>query len=356
LQIANCHSQFAIYNLKFAMTESAIKSNRREAARLFERGVAAASSGQRRVAAVLLARVVQIDPRHEMGWLWLSGVLDDPNEIAFCLRSVLSVNPHNERARQGLIWLEERGKITSQPAQSREIAVPPAEPEHADEQRVRHEGESWWVNWRRSRREMGRARLVFWSVPILLLALTLALNLALRDAISRNTVAAVIAAIPTPVATARPVLPALIRAELPATADSQVLAYLSALSDSRAQLRDAITAYRSSTSQPGGSSSTHAAAARRLREQIDATHDAIEAITPPAVLTQAHNSYLTGLEIERLALDDILEFYNGFRVQFANRATLRMVDAGRQLERARILFDKREIQATSPSIPVQTAR
>ena len=49
------------------MTESAIKSNQREAARLFERGVAAASSGQRRVAAVLLARVVQLDPRHETG-------------------------------------------------------------------------------------------------------------------------------------------------------------------------------------------------------------------------------------------------------------------------------------------------
>jgi hypothetical protein len=337
------------------MTESAIKSNQREAARLFERGVAAASSGQRRVAAVLLARVVQIDPRHEMGWLWLSGVLDEPNEIAFCLRSVLTVNPHNERALQGLIWLEERGKIAPRPAQTRETVSPLAEAEHADEQRARHEGESWWVNWRRSRREMGRARLVFWSVPILLLALTLSLNLALRDAISRNTVAAV-TTVPTPAATARPVLPALIRAEPPATADSQVLAYLSALGDSRARLRDAITAYRSSTSQPGGSSSTHAAAARKLREQIDTTHDTIEAITPPAALTQAHNSYLTGLEIERLALDDILEFYNGFRIQFANRATLRMVDAGRQLERARALFDKREIQATGAAVPAQTVR
>jgi hypothetical protein len=339
------------------MTESAIKSNQREAARLFERGVAAASSGQRRVAAVLLARVVQIDPRHEMGWLWLSGVLDEPNEIAFCLRSVLTVNPHNERALQGLAWLEERGQIAAQPAQTRAIS-PPAEleKEHADEQRARHEGESWWVNWRRSRREMGRARLVFWSVPILLLALTLALNLALRDAISRNTAAAAITAVPTLAATARPVLPALIRAEAPATADSQALAYLSALDSSRASLRAAITAYRSSTSQPGGSSSTHATAARKLREQIDAAHDMIEAITPPAALTQAHNSYLTGLEIERLALDDILEFYNGFRVQFANRATLRMVDAGRQLERARALFDKREIQATGASIPAQTVR
>jgi hypothetical protein len=337
------------------MTESAIKSNQREAARLFERGVAAASSGQRRVAAVLLARVVQIDPRHEMGWLWLSGVLDEPNEIAFCLRSVLTVNPHNERALQGLIWLEERGKIVAQPAQAREIAAPPAESEHADEQRARHEGESWWVNWRRSRREMGRARLVFWSVPILLLALTLGLNLALRDAIGRNTAAAVMAE-PTLAATARPALPALIRAEPPASADSQALAYLSVLGESRAKLRDAVTAYRSSTSQPGGSSSTHAAAARKLREQIDATHGAIEAITPPAALAQAHNSYLTGLEIERLALDDILEFYNGFRVQFANRATLRMVDAGRQLERARALFDTRELQATVASVPAQTIR
>ena len=338
------------------MTESAIKSNQREAARLFERGVAAASSGQRRVAAVLLARVVQIDPRHEMGWLWLSGVLDEPDEIAFCLRSVLGINPHNERARQGLLWLEERGKLTPQPAPAKAIIAPPLEPEHADEQRARYEGESWWVNWRRSRRDMGRARLVFWSVPILLVTLTLALNLALRDAINRNTVAAAIASVPTPAPTARPAPPALIQSELPATADSQALAYLSALSDSRARLRDAITAYRSSTSQPGGSSSTHAAAARKLREQIDAAHNMIEAITPPAAMAQAHNSYLTGLEIERLALDDILEFYNGFRVQFANRATLRMVDAGRQLERARTLFDKREMQAVSPSVPAQTVR
>ena len=75
------------------MAETAIKSNQREAARLFERGVAAARGGQRRVAAGLLARVVQLDPRHEMGWLWLSGVLDDSEEIAFCLRAVLAVNP-----------------------------------------------------------------------------------------------------------------------------------------------------------------------------------------------------------------------------------------------------------------------
>ena len=31
----------------------------------------------------------------------------------------------------------------------------------------------------------------------------------------------------------------------------------------------------------------------------------------------------------------MLEFYNGFRIPFANRATLRLVDAGKRLTRAR---------------------
>src|SRR5690349_23138155 len=113
------------------MTQSGIKSNEREAARLFERGVAAARGGQRRVAAGLLARAVQLDPHHELGWLWLSGVLDDPSEIAFCLRAVLAANPHNERARQGLAWLEQRGQIAAQPAPApfleRQAAAAPAE-------------------------------------------------------------------------------------------------------------------------------------------------------------------------------------------------------------------------------------
>jgi hypothetical protein len=338
------------------MVEPAIKSNQREAARLFERGVAAARGGQRRVAAGLLARAVQLDPQHEMGWLWLSGVLDDPREVAFCLRSVLAANPHNQRARQGLAWLEERGQIETRPAPAAIIEQPPAEEIHADEQRARHEGESWWVNWRRSRRDMGRARIVFWTVPVLLLVLTLSLNLALRDAVERNAEAALADARPKPAATARPALPPVIQAELSAASDAQALAYLSALEASRARLRDAVKAYRASTSQPGGSSLAHATAARALREQIDDAQSTIEAITPPLALAQAHNSYLTGLEIERQALEDMLEFYNGFRIQFANRATLRMVDASRQLDRAREVFDARRTQTDARSIPAQMIR
>ncbi len=338
------------------MTEPAIKSNERAAARLFERGVAAARGGQRRVAAGLLARTVQLNPRHEMGWLWLSGVLGEPDEIAFCLRSVLAVNPLNERARQGLAWLEERGKIAAQPAPTAILTPPAAEEPQGEEQRAQREGESWWVGWRQSHREMGRARLVFWTVPILLLLLTLGLNLALRDAIVRSAALAQAAAQPSAAPARRPALPAIVQAALPASGDARALAYLSALEAPRAQLRAAVQAYRDSTGQPGGSSIAHAAAARRLREEIDATHKTIEAIGPPDGLAQAHNSYLAGLEIERLALDDMLEFYNSFRVQFVNRATLRMVDADRQLARARTLFDARRSAAASQPMPPQTAR
>src|SRR5215211_91307 len=273
------------------MAETAIKSNQREAARLFERGVAAARGGQRLVAAGLLARVVQLDPGHELGWLWLSGVLDDSEEIAFCLRAVLAVNPHNERARQGLDWLEQRGKIAHQPARV-PIVEAPELPAPDEAQTKRHERESWWVGWRHSRREMSRARLVFWSVPILLLLLTLALHTTLRDAVGRNQALARAASQPRVASTPVAAQPSLIQAELPPMHDAEILAYLSALEGPRAQLRQAIAAYRSSTGQPGGSSITHAAAARTLREQIDKSYAQLEALDPPATLIQAHNSYL----------------------------------------------------------------
>jgi len=346
-----------MYNLQFAlqMAETAIKSNQREAARLFERGVAAARGGQRRVAAGLLARAVQLDPRHELGWLWLSGVLDDSEEIAFCLRAVLAVNPHNDRARQGLAWLEQRGKIAHH-ATPMAVAEPPALPVPDEAQTERHEHESWWVGWRHSRREMSRARLVFWSVPILLLLLTLALHTTLRDAVGRNQALAHAAAQPHVVSTAVAAQPSLIQAELPPMHDAEILAYLSALEGPRAQLRQAIASYRTSTGQPGGSSITHAAAARTLREQIDKSYAQLEALDPPATLMQAHISYLAGLEIERQALDAVLQFYNGLRVQDANRATLRMLDANRQLDRARAVFDAGRRAGGDQLVHAQVAR
>ncbi|HWQ14197.1 MAG TPA: hypothetical protein VNL77_15470 [Roseiflexaceae bacterium] len=377
--------------------ETAIKANEREAARMFERGVAAARGGQKRVAAVLLARAVQLDPQHELGWLWLSGVLEEPDEIAFCLRSVLALNPHNERARQGLAWLEQRRLIAAAPtpeqahvngraptrpaALEREEAAPGEDaPElpgwrrrllalpallrgiaapREDESHAVYHGESWWVNWRRSHRAMGRARLVLWLVPLLLLLLTLALNSFLRGAVERNVALAQAAAArtaATPAPSPTPAPAAVLQAELAPAGDARVLAYLSAIEAPRAHLRDAVQSYRNATSQPGGSSTTHASAARRLREQVEAAYRTFEALSPPPPLALAHAEYLAGLERERAALDEMLAFYGSFRVEHANRAALHMGDAAAHFARARESFERQRAALAGQHMHAQTAR
>ncbi|HWQ15417.1 MAG TPA: tetratricopeptide repeat protein [Roseiflexaceae bacterium] len=72
------------------------------------RGIAAARGGRRAEARAILLRVVERDERNEQAWLWLSGVMDDPEEVRTCLENVLELNPRNERARQGLEWLVAR--------------------------------------------------------------------------------------------------------------------------------------------------------------------------------------------------------------------------------------------------------
>lgn len=391
------------------MVEAGIKSNEREAARLFERGVAAARGGQRRVAAVLLARVVQLDPQHELGWLWLSGVLDEPKEIAFCLRSALTINPQNDRARRGLAWLEQRnllrpeatatagvvlpGRVSSMVGESpHPVEVPAPAPDvasqdHAatarvpwhtrlatvlpgslrqphDDARARYDGESWWVNWRHSRRELGRARVLLWSMPILLLMLTLALNYALHAAIERNNAlieaelvqrAVAAEALPPPVPDDPPVV-ALIEPELTVVRDAATLAYLSQLEEPRARLRGAVESYRNATSRPGGSSIVHATSARRLRDEVERAYGVIAALQPPESLAEAHTAYLHGLELELAALDDMLAFYSSFRLENANRAALTMEEAGRRLEQARLAFEQQQVMLTAQVLPSHSIR
>jgi hypothetical protein len=135
-----------------------------------------------------------------------------------------------------------------------------------------------------------------------------------------------------------------------------VLAYLSAVDAPRARLRGAVQDYQDATSQPGGSSTVHASAARKLRQEIEAAYRLIEGITPPAPLAKAHANYLAGLELERSALDDMLEFYGSFSIQLANRAALRMEEADRHLELARSEFGTSQARVTTRTIPVQTVR
>lgn len=72
------------------------------------RAIAAARDGRRDDARALLLHLLEADPRNERAWLWLSGVVDDSEDVKICLENVLALNPSNPRARQGLEWLHAR--------------------------------------------------------------------------------------------------------------------------------------------------------------------------------------------------------------------------------------------------------
>jgi hypothetical protein len=159
-------------------------------------------------------------------------------------------------------------------------------------------------------------------MPVLLLALTLALNYALRAAVERNqaliqaemtqrVIAAGEEAAPTP---EEPVVavPAQLETTLAEERNAATLAYLSRLEEPRARLRGAIESYRNATSRPGGSSIIHATSAQRLRDEIEQAYAVIAAAQPPDALAEAHALYLQGLELEVTALDHMLAFYSSF--------------------------------------------
>src|SRR5919198_5667885 len=52
---------------------------------LLAKGKQSALAGQRELAREMLAYVVYLDPKNSEGWLWLSGVVDFPQQVRYCL-------------------------------------------------------------------------------------------------------------------------------------------------------------------------------------------------------------------------------------------------------------------------------
>jgi hypothetical protein len=69
---------------------------------LFQQAQAAIRAGDKAGGRAQLLQVVRMDEQHEEAWLWLSAATEDRNEQVICLENVLTINPHNELARQGL--------------------------------------------------------------------------------------------------------------------------------------------------------------------------------------------------------------------------------------------------------------
>src|SRR5690348_9400116 len=69
---------------------------------LLQRGKIAANNNDSALARRLLSQVIQRDPRNETAWLWLSGVVETPERMRYCLQKVLSINPDNDHAQAAM--------------------------------------------------------------------------------------------------------------------------------------------------------------------------------------------------------------------------------------------------------------
>lgn len=69
------------------------------AAELLRRGVDAAHAGQKAEAREIFMQVVELDPRNEMAWMWLSGLMDDLEDRIVACENVLTINPENHKTQ-----------------------------------------------------------------------------------------------------------------------------------------------------------------------------------------------------------------------------------------------------------------
>ncbi|WP_129626813.1 hypothetical protein [Candidatus Oscillochloris fontis] len=336
-------------------SEPAIKANSSEAHQFYQRGLAAARGGQKRVAEGLLIRAVRLDPQHERAWLWLSAVVEDPQQQAFCLEAVLGINPNNEPAQRGLRTLKEQKLLVGAAKPITGLSQPPADgakPLHNDHQ------ESWWITWRRRRRDISRARLLIWLFPLMLVGLAMGLNSMVAIAITPTAAPATVIAEPVAALSAppTPTMVSILEAEPISVIEGLTISYLEAIAPLRTTLRDATLAYRNATSQPGGSVG-YVVSTQHLYAVVQRAISDLDKLRPPRTLQQAHNDYRRGLELELEGLGAVLEFYSGYDVANANHAAQRFQEARAYIERATITFNAHsQHMAQLSSIGPNTAR
>lgn len=73
---------------------------------MIQEGIKAFKAGNKAEARTLLEKAVELDAYNEQGWLWLSAVVDTPEEQRTCLENVLFINPDNANAKQGIETLD----------------------------------------------------------------------------------------------------------------------------------------------------------------------------------------------------------------------------------------------------------
>jgi hypothetical protein len=59
-------------------------------------------AGDKQEGRQILADVLAGDPKNEMAWLWMAGVVDSDEQRLYCVKEVLKINPSNQAAQQAL--------------------------------------------------------------------------------------------------------------------------------------------------------------------------------------------------------------------------------------------------------------
>jgi hypothetical protein len=70
---------------------------------MFREVMGAISQGQRARARDLLTRLLKTNQGNVEYWLWMSSVVDTPQERIYCLETILRLEPNNPIAKRGLI-------------------------------------------------------------------------------------------------------------------------------------------------------------------------------------------------------------------------------------------------------------
>jgi hypothetical protein len=94
-------------------------------AQLLYEGALAVRAGRLADGQGLLLQVIERDEQNELAWLWLSGAMEDPADQQVALENVLAINPHNQAAHKGLVWLKARYGDLAPTSQSDEWVPPP---------------------------------------------------------------------------------------------------------------------------------------------------------------------------------------------------------------------------------------
>jgi tetratricopeptide (TPR) repeat protein len=80
---------------------------------VLQRAIQLARAGQKTEARDLLLQVVEVDPRNEMAWMWLAGLVETLEDRIIACENVLTINPANEKVRAYLTDLQRRQEAAS---------------------------------------------------------------------------------------------------------------------------------------------------------------------------------------------------------------------------------------------------